>query len=237
MQKDKNQGKEPKKDKKKYVILILIIFLLLWFVSKFILNVSFEIVGNEKDGYGLKVEKQSILIIGEPYSYILYEDHVKLLEYMGWDEEIWVPDKIAGRDVTIIGEDCFVGVWNTIFKVTLHDKIEVIEKNAFWNSPKLWGVLGGTNVKVVGENAFAECEMLSVLELGENLEAIEENAFFHCVNLKELSPQQKLVRIERGAFAFSGLETFIFNENAVWDEDAFMETTWQSTHSNFPTGE
>ena len=161
-----------------------------------------------------------------PYEYTLYEDYVVLNKYCGKDQEVVVPEKLWGRPVTVIGEDCF-GRNHTIVSVKIPKTVVKIEADAFNHCNKLKEVIGGERVKEIGEYAFGDCSQLMSVELGNNIERIETGAFIECKLLTHFAEQDHLVFIGTIAFWSSGLEEFVFNRNAEICDRVFSYTLWQ----------
>ncbi len=160
-----------------------------------------------------------------PFDYTLYIEHVVLEKYTGGEAEVTVPERIKGRPVTKIGDWCFEDA-GQLTRVTLHDKIKVIGKNAFICCSNLKEVTGGKNVQYIDDFAFYKCTGLEKAEVGDRLRVIGKSAFFKCRKLRSLPAQENLKYIDTHAFFKSGLEEFEFNRDVRTSGEAFAETPW-----------
>ncbi len=160
-----------------------------------------------------------------PYDHTLYKDHVVLEKYTGGEAEVTVPEMLEDRPVTEIGGWCFERA-EQLTRVVLHDKIEVIGKNAFRACSNLKEVTGGKNVRFIGGHSFVDCTNLEKAEVGARLEVIDGGAFERCKKLRSLPAQENLKYINDFAFFESGLEEFEFNRDVRTCGEAFLETPW-----------
>lgn len=73
------------------------------------------------------------------FNYNEVDGKVTLLEYIGKDKEIEIPDKIDGKPVTEIGWSCFEPMEGktTVEKVTIPKSVTTIDSYAFANNAKL----------------------------------------------------------------------------------------------------
>ena len=67
-----------------------------------------------------------------------------------------------------------------LMSVELHDGIEVIEKEAFYECCSLCKILSPPLVRAIKERAFSYCEWLTAAILNDGLEEIGEYAFSGC---------------------------------------------------------
>ena len=101
-----------------------------------------------------------------------------------------------------VAEDCiFVrayAFWRhpNIVEVSCHDKVERIEREAFYGCTRLRRVIM-PGVKIVEGLAFGDCKALTDVECG--LEIIRESAFWNCRSLMNISLLSTRV-VEGGAF-------------------------------------
>ena len=199
---------------KKKMLKLSIIILLLLFIFGGIISV-------QKVEGGFLV-KYPIVI---PYTYTIYEDHVELNKYCGKSETVKIPDKILGKPVTSIGEDCFF-INEKISKVVLHENIEQIGQYAFVKCTNLIEVTGGENVKEIGRGAFWRCRNLEVADLGNKIEKVENTAFAECSKLDSIGEQKNLVYIGVNAFRSTEITDICLNDNVEIRRWAFHETPW-----------
>lgn len=114
-----------------------------------------------------------------------YDDHITLGAFLSRDcgiENVEIPEKVNGKEVTNIGEGCFFN-YADIKSVTLPQTIETI-----------------------GAQAFALCEGLTELILPDSITQIGNYAFRDCRGLKKVILPKKLKHLSRGLFAFCYLD-------------------------------
>lgn len=97
-----------------------------------------------------------------------------------------VPEKIDGKTVVEIGEDCFNSL-TALVQVVLPDTVETISNEAFYGCTTLASVNFPENLKTIGENAFYQCEALEFGELPDSIEEIGTQAFYDCQKLEEVT--------------------------------------------------
>jgi hypothetical protein len=120
--------------------------------------------------------------------------------YMGGDQE--VPRDVTRirvhKSVKIITASAFRYCYYLV-SMELHDGVEIIEQQAFYNCTVLRGIkLPG--VRVIEMYAFANCTALVDVEFGDKLEIIRRNAFYYdCISLANIEIAKVRV-IEFAAF-------------------------------------
>ena len=107
---------------------------------------------------------------------ILNDQTAKLIEVIGEDEVVFIPDEYEGYPVTVIGERTFYG----------HREIKRVRL------PKSLRILEGY--------AFAECRFLEQMELPEGCEALGNYCFYNCIRLVRIDLPQSIKRMGYGAF-------------------------------------
>ena len=113
-------------------------------------------------------------------------DDDEIFVYMGGEQRVPYGVRRARihKDVKIVREYAFQNRRHLI-SVEIHDGVEIIEKNAFYQCPlrsvKLLGV------KIIKHSAFFGCESLTDVEFGDKLEKIKEQAFQYCRALNKIS--------------------------------------------------
>lgn len=160
-----------------------------------------------------------------PYSYTICENHIALNKYTGKKTVVEVPKKIWGKDVTVIGEECFAEN-NRIQKVYLTENITEIELYGFFRCEALEEVINGNQIRNLGPACFSDCIKLSYVELGSDVRRIEKYAFSKCTEIKTLEEQPNLEYIGELAFWESGLTEWFFSKETEIGDSAFEETEW-----------
>lgn len=112
-----------------------------------------------------------------------------------------VPEKIDGKKVVEIGEDCFKTL-SKLTTVTLPDTITEISKGAFNGCETLSKINVPVNLKVIGDEAFYSCKALEEFELPDTLEKIGYQSFYDCEKLDHFTISKNVSEI--GQYAFEG---------------------------------
>ena len=100
---------------------------------------------------------------------------IEIIAYNGDSENIVIPEKIMGKEVSSIA--------GSTFSKTDIKSVEIPE-----------------TVTVIGEKAFAYCENLESVKIGENVEKILEGAFFQCTSLKSANIPASLKNMDGAVF-------------------------------------
>lgn len=104
-----------------------------------------------------------------------------ILNYLGSDTDLVVPDSINGIQPTSISQKCF---WNqNINSIKLPDSVTDIEKYAFYGTEL--SSIEGNNVENINECSFYECEKLSNIKFPE-LRYIEKQSLYGCNTLSNI---------------------------------------------------
>lgn len=104
-----------------------------------------------------------------------------ILNYLGSDTDLVVPDNINGIQPTSISQKCF---WNqNINSIKLPDSVTDIEKYAFYGTEL--SSIEGNNVENINECSFYECEKLSNIKFPE-LRYIGKQSLYGCNTLSNI---------------------------------------------------
>lgn len=104
-----------------------------------------------------------------------------ILNYLGSDTDLVVPDNINGIQPTSISQKCF---WNqNINSIKLPDSVTDIEKYAFYGIEL--SSIEGNNVENINECSFYECEKLSNIKFPE-LRYIGKQSLYGCNTLSNI---------------------------------------------------
>ncbi len=138
----------------------------------------------------------------QPYAYeVLADGTVKITKYKGTDKQIEVPDKIDGKEVSVIGESAFQGLEN-ITSVKLPESITKIESGAFAWCTGLASVNLPAKITEIADTLFYSCAALTTVKLPEGVTSIGEYAFYGCTVLNNIYLPASLQTV--GAYAFYG---------------------------------
>lgn len=104
-----------------------------------------------------------------------------ILNYLGSDTDLVVPDSINGIQPTSISQKCF---WNqNINSIKLPDSVTDIEKYAFYATEL--SSIEGNNVENINECSFYECEKLSNIKFPK-LRYIGKQSLYGCNTLSNI---------------------------------------------------
>lgn len=127
---------------------------------------------------------------------------VTVVSYEGDGTAVVVPEKIAGKTVTVIGEKAFA-YEDSITSVKLPDTVTEIGFGAFAQCWAVTSVNLPENLQTVGDYAFSSCHDLAEINLPASLRKIGKEAFSNCQEVKYLRIPATVTEI--GEYAFSGL--------------------------------
>lgn len=144
---------------------------------------------------------------------ILQEDAVVITKYLGDETFVFVPERLAGKAVSVIGEGAFQGN-DSIEQVLLPPGIEVIEDQAFQNCPSLEYVVMGTGLKSIGQDAFSNCLNLKELILPEGMTRIDSCICAYCPDLEKVIVPQSMEEISSSAFMECNKLYLIYGSNS-----------------------
>ena len=121
------------------------------------------------------------------WEYEVTEDRtVKILDYLGEDQELTVPQTIDNNMVTIIGDDVFSGNDNLV-SVTIPEGVTTLGNWCFEDCSNLQRVdLPSTLLLLGGSTAFADCINLTDIEIPENVTSVGYRTFDGCSNLTKI---------------------------------------------------
>ena len=119
----------------------------------------------------------------EDFEYEMVDGEVIITGYKGTDQKIAVPEKIADRPVTKIGDYAFEGY--DMVSIDFPDTLKEIGEGAFYRCKCLALVTIPESVEIIGAGAFNSCKELSELKLPDNELFIGEAAFGNCKKLDE----------------------------------------------------
>lgn len=103
----------------------------------------------------------------EEYEYNVYEDHIVLLKYRGYEEQLDLPADIDGISVTEIDDGFYV--FEGVTSVAIPNSVTKIGVYAFSYS-NLTEVTIPESVTVLGEGAFSGCENLTDVTVPEHFD-------------------------------------------------------------------
>jgi len=122
-----------------------------------------------------------------------------ILEYLGDDEIVVIPEEINGKAVTKINKFVFAND-SSVMGVKLSSTIKEIDEGAFTQNTKLQYVICGNGLETIGASAFFGCSSLCEIKLNEGLKTICKQSFTSCEALKSIEIPASVGTIELVAF-------------------------------------
>ena len=124
-----------------------------------------------------------------------------IVGYNGEQSDIFVPERIDGHSVKVIGRLAKINGRNTAVRsVTLPDTVEEIARDAFGGMDVLEDVFLSKSLKYIGHSAFRECSRLVSVDFPDTLEEIDDCAFEGCTSLRSALLPDSLKILGDGAF-------------------------------------
>lgn len=170
------------------------------------------------------------------FEYKVGEDGgITITKYIGTDSDVVIPEKIDGKDVTVIGKNSF-NENQTLISIAIPDTVWLIDGYAFVACKKLTTVRMSKNLEAINISAFDGCVELADAVLPNSLTTIGERAFAGCKSLKHIRIPSSCYRgiTENGtayypaansAFAHSGIETLVLEDGIEYiPKSAFSNT-------------
>ena len=108
-----------------------------------------------------------------------------IIEYVGTDEIVTIPEEIKGYKITAIKNYVFAND-TSVKGVKLADSIEYIEECAFGLNKNLQVFIGGKNLKKIGLGAFQYCENMTEFVIRSELEELGNISVAGCTSLTEV---------------------------------------------------
>ena len=139
----------------------------------------------------------------EDYEHTVLEDGtVCITKYLGMAEIVVVPQKINGRQVTVLGTEAFFD-WEreaTVRELTLPEGLRKIDAWALSSCENLERVYIPQSVTEIGSGAFSLCEKLVEVELPAGLTNIKSLLFDGCISLTHVKIPNGVTQIGSDAF-------------------------------------
>ncbi len=166
--------------------------------------------------------KREVLWEGD-FAYILQEDGTaEIVQYMGSEENLIVPDALDGHlvstigyeafsedkslvsiyipdGVTVIGEYAFEGCANLV-SIDIPDSVGVIGDEAFHSCVNLARISVPRSMTEIGYAVFSGCESLTDVDIPDSVLAIGDEVFRECVSLTEVHIPDSVLAIGDKAF-------------------------------------
>jgi len=143
-----------------------------------------------------------------------------LLNYLGSDEVVVLPETIDGKPITSISKYTFANT-DAIKAVRLSDSVTELEFGAFGGCTGLELFASGSGLEIIGDSAFLNCRSLKEVRLNEGLKTIEGGAFSFCTSLSSVDIPASVEDISDAPFSGMSDEfKVIIKKGSVLTEDA-----------------
>ena len=142
------------------------------------------------------------------WEFKLLDNQVTITKYIGENENVVVPETIAGLPVTYLDGDTFFRVPNakTIKSVEIKANIKELAKSQFFCKENLETVILPEGIETIPEAAFIECTSLKNINIPSTVKTLEFKAFFGCKALDDITLPAEIESIGQSAFEGTGLK-------------------------------
>ena len=132
---------------------------------------------------------------------------VLLVNYLGDDEIVVIPETWKGKKITAIASYVFAND-SPVKAIRLSDFVTTVMQGGFGINKNLEIFVAGSGLKVIEQVAFQECTNLHTVILNNGLETIEGFTFSGCKNLTELEIPENVIEIQPLIF-YNGPENLV----------------------------
>jgi hypothetical protein len=146
------------------------------------------------------------------FQYQEYSKWIVISKYIGRASSVTIPNQIAGKTVTGIGDSAFYNC-ATLTSVTIPNSITSIGGGAFYFCDRLTSVTIPDSVISLGDGAFSKCVALTSATIGNGVTGIV-GAFSECTNLASVTIGNSVTGIG-GAFTLCAKLTSVTLPNSV----------------------
>lgn len=147
------------------------------------------------------------------YQYSIRDDGtVKIVKYTGDDKKVTIPEKIKGKEVTVLGRESFRNV-DTMKEVIIPETVETMANLVFKGCSNLKKVTIKNGVKTIKYGVFFGCRKLESIVIPDSVTEMGGSIFFNCKALKEIKLSKNLARIGSDILLGSGYS----KKEANWD--------------------
>ena len=130
---------------------------------------------------------------------------VTITKYNGSASNVEIPNAIAGKAVTAIGDEAFSENEN-LLSVTIPASVKTIGDYAFDVCYNLASVKFNEGLETIGEGAFELCVSITNIKFPNSLKTIDMGAFFACDGLDFVNIPANVTSVGDAAFGYSIIE-------------------------------
>ena len=133
------------------------------------------------------------------FTYTFSGQEVTIIKGKGLSGPVVVPEYIAGKLVTAIGNNAFENC-SAVTEITLSDSVDELGSSAFKDCSLLVRINGTSNLSVIKDSTFEGCSALAYFPDLSNVTSIGNNAFKGCSSLTTFTISDSLTSIGNYAF-------------------------------------
>ena len=172
-----------------------------------------------------------------PYEYTLERNSAIINEYIGDEEEVFIPSSIlfhrvtelAGKEKSTTANGPFYKNEN-VKKVTIPDTVITLSKDCFEECVNLEEVKLSSNLKSIERGCFNGCISLKFITFPDGLEKIGSITFCRCESLKSITLPDSILILDSVFINCTSLEEVIIPEQLTnIDGHSFLNTPWRDT--------
>ena len=181
-------------------------------------------------------ETYTVYVDNNPQNCRLYDNEIGQRMFCNTKlSEIILPDSI-----TKIGAYAFHSLRGSaeypFTEITIPDRVEVIEHEAFVRCNYLTKVVLPASLQVIDTYTFQECANLTTVEIKEKVTSIGYHAFYQCPSLQSITLPDSLERLEGDCFSYSGLTSITLPDKVTYIGSNAFDNCTQLQSVTMPEG-
>lgn len=139
------------------------------------------------------------LFVNGDYKFSTSNDQIKILEYLGNDADVVIPEEILGDTVVGIGHMAF-SYNDSIKTIIIPSSVTKIDGYAMSYINNLESVVISENCIDLGVGVFQVCPSLKNVEIKSNITSISAQTFYSCTSLESFVVPSTVESIDKNAF-------------------------------------
>ena len=148
-------------------------------------------------------EKEKVVTAAGDFQYEENEDGtITVTRYIGENTKVVIPEQIAGKSVTVIGDSAFY-CRSDLTSIDIPDSVTIIESGAFTDCTSLTSIEIPDGVTSIEASLFFECKNLVSVKIPDSVTSIGDSAFYLCESLKSIKIPNS-VTVIKGGWSFYG---------------------------------